>query len=102
MKAKLLYLERSVDRRGGLIEMVLWQLPEISPERPHGFKYRFYYGDAAGRCLVRYDNERGKGDHRHYAGGVELPYEFRTVEELLRDFRADVERAQGANDDGQE
>lgn len=102
MKAKLLFHERFIDLGGGLIEIVLWQLPERSPERPHGFKYRLYYGEAAaGRCLVRYDDERGKSDHRHYAGGIELPYAFRTVDRLLQDFRADVERAQGANDDGQ-
>jgi len=39
---------------------------------------------------VRYDNERGKGDHRHLAGR-EDDYAFTTVEQLLADFRRDIE-----------
>jgi hypothetical protein len=44
--------------------------------------------------LVGYDNERGKGDHRHY-GGREERYGFWSVERLLADFKADVERLRG-------
>ncbi len=51
---------------------------------------RFYAG-RDGYCLVRYDNERGKGDHRHY-GEREEPYSFRSLEQLIEDFIADVER----------
>nr|WP_245289953.1 DUF6516 family protein [Neorhizobium galegae] len=40
---------------------------------------------------MRYDNEAGKGDHRHI-GAVEAPYSFRNVSTLLRDFFAEVER----------
>lgn len=36
------------------------------------------------------DNERGKGDHRHY-GDMEAPYVFTTLERLLADFQHDVE-----------
>ncbi len=42
-----------------------------------------------GECQVRYDNERGKGDHRH-AGGLESAYGFTTLEALLADFERDV------------
>jgi hypothetical protein len=45
----------------------------------------------AGERIVGYDNERPKGDHRHL-GGREEPYTFTTVENLVRDFLADVER----------
>ncbi|WP_371418458.1 peptidylprolyl isomerase [Methylocapsa sp. S129] len=38
---------------------------------------------------VGYDNERGKGDHRHL-DGREFPYTFTSVEELVRDFLSDV------------
>ncbi len=57
---------------------------------PHGLKYSLYYGRAGVR-LVGYDNERGKGDHRHY-GGREEPYEFSTPERLVADFLSDVAR----------
>lgn len=39
---------------------------------------------------VGYDNERGKGDHKHI-GKVETPYKFTTGEQLVADFLADVE-----------
>jgi uncharacterized protein DUF6516 len=69
--------------------MILWRLPRRSADRPHGLKYRLYYGLADGTCLVRYDNESGKGDHRHYRGR-ELPYRFSSVDVLVQDFLADI------------
>jgi hypothetical protein len=36
-----------------------------------------------------YDNELGKGDHRHLSDREE-PYRFSTPEQLIADFRADV------------
>lgn len=71
--------------------MVLWQLPEPTKDRPHGLKYRLYYGLADGTGVVRYDNETGKGDHRHY-GVQEEPYVFTGVETLVGDFLADIAR----------
>lgn len=65
-------------------------LPQVNAERPHGLKYSLFCGDAA-QCLVRYDNEAGKGDHRHY-GPREETYAFTTLEALLEDFQADVTR----------
>ena len=47
-----------------------------------------------GECLVRYDNETGKGDHLHY-GDRESPYAFQDWERLLVDFLADVARLTG-------
>jgi len=88
---------RVVDRRfarGELfVQIVLWQLPMPTAERPHGLKYRLYCG-RAGTCVVRYDNEAGKGDHRH-TGEREEPYRFESVERLLSDFAADVKRLTG-------
>jgi len=78
---------------GAIIEMVIWQLPETGGEGGHGVKYRLYYG-MAGERLVGYDNERGKGDHRHIAGR-EQPYRFVSVRQLVADFLADVRKARG-------
>jgi hypothetical protein len=47
-----------------------------------------FYG-YPGQRLVCYDNERGKGDHRHIEGREEA-YAFTTVEALIGDFLADV------------
>ena len=55
----------------------------------HRFKYRLFFGRADGTCLVRYDNERGKGDHRHVDDGEEA-YRFTGIEKLLTDFAADI------------
>ena len=43
---------------------------------------------------VCYDNERGKGDHRHFKG-AETPYAFITVEQLMNDFWSDVRTLRG-------
>ena len=90
MAATLLHRSRFVYEDGALREMVLWQVP-VTAYHPRGLKYRLYYGDAEGTCLVRYDNERGKGDHRHGSGG-EAPYCFTDVEALVADFLADIRR----------
>ena len=95
-QATLLLHEKVVLPDESIMEIVLWQLPEPTPERPHGLKYRLYYG-RRGVCLVRYDNETGKGDHRH-VGGREMTYEFKSVEQLRRDFEEDV-KATGGKDD---
>jgi hypothetical protein len=42
-----------------------------------------------GRCVLRYDNEPGKGDHRH-VGDQEMPYAFSTPGRLFEDFYEDV------------
>ena len=43
-----------------------------------------------GKRIIGYDNERGKGDHRHYRG-TETPYELVSIDQLLADFVAAVE-----------
>jgi len=78
---------------GAIIEMVIWQLPEPNGLGGHRMKYRLYYGKA-GERLVGYDNERGKGDHRHISGR-ELPYHFVSVRQLVADFLADVREVRG-------
>lgn len=75
-----------------LVQMILWQLPRPTKDRPHGLKYRLYLG-RAGRTLVRYDNEAGKGDHRHVGPDEsQVSYEFSSMEKLLDDFRVECEQ----------
>jgi hypothetical protein len=45
-----------------------------------------------GTCLIRFDNESGKGDHKH-VGSQEESYRFIDVETLVADFLAEIERA---------
>jgi len=67
-----------------------------NPRCPTRSEYRLYLG-RGGECLVRYDNETGKGDHRH-AGGKEMPYRFVSVAQLRRDFEADVRKYGGKDE----
>ena len=90
MRARLIFREKFIYTDGTIREMVLWQLPERSVDKLHGFKYRLYYGRADGTCLVRYDNETGKGDHRHLQGR-EMAYRFKNVAVLVADFLSDIE-----------
>jgi len=92
-KAILLFRDKLVFADGAIQEMVIWRLPSPDPERPHGLKYSLYYGKD-GKRIVGYDNERGKGDHRHY-GMIEETYEYTSVEQLMADFEADVEKHRG-------
>jgi hypothetical protein len=66
-------------------------------ERPHGLKYSLFYG-RNGLRIVGYDNERGKGDHKHLAD-KEYRYRFVTVEKLMADFLADLERAKNEHNE---
>jgi Family of unknown function (DUF6516) len=79
---------RQVMLRGRL---VIWRVPQRLPGSHHGFKYRLYFGKR-GKRLVGYDNERGKGDHRHLLGH-ELAYRFTSPDQLIADFLSDVEKA---------
>jgi hypothetical protein len=88
MKATLIAQAKEVRDDGSIVEIVVWELAEPLPPCAHPYKYRLFFG-ASGECFVRYDNERGKGDHRH-AGGVETSYEFTDLDALLADFERDV------------
>jgi uncharacterized protein DUF6516 len=92
-KAKLLFEDRVSYPDGAILEMRIWQLPESDTERPHGLKYSLFFG-RDGQRIVGYDNERGKGDHRHYRDREE-PYAFSTMEQMMADFLDDVERERG-------
>jgi hypothetical protein len=87
MKAELLMRERRV-LEAGFIEVVIWKLPEPLGGSTHSLKYRLAYV-VENECVLRYDNEAGKGDHRH-AGAKQMPYVFVSVDQLLDDFLADV------------
>ena len=43
-----------------------------------------------GICVLRYDNEAGKGDHKHN-GEEETSYQFTSPQTLLKDFWHDVD-----------
>ena len=90
MKATLLARTRIVYSSNSFAELVLWRVPTPVPGSAHEFKYRLAYV-VESVCLVRYDNEVGKGDHRHF-GTTESLYQFSTPERLMVDFQKDIAR----------
>ena len=89
MGAILLVRTRIVYSSRSFAELVLWRLPKSGPGSGHPFKYRLAY--VGTQCVVRYDDEVGKGDHRHF-GITEAAYGFRTPETLIADFQNDLAR----------
>jgi len=93
-RAALTLRDKVIDDRGNIFELVIWRVA-VTPRSPSGVRYRLAFvrhGEATPTVL--YDNHPPKGHHRH-VGGVEGPYSFVDVDQLLADFGADVERIEG-------
>lgn len=97
MKAVALLRTRVIYSEVAFAELVLWQLPAALPGSAHRFKYRLAYV-VDELCVLRYDNEAGKGDHRHYAGS-ENAYVFTGVDQLIAAFQSDIARWNRENRD---
>jgi len=89
MKARLLLRERLILGEDRFAEMVIWRSPRPVPRSAHGFKYRLaFVVDEV--CVLRFDNETGKGDHKHI-GAEQMPYAFTSLTRLVRDFWAEID-----------
>jgi len=97
MKTVELICTRIVYSELAFAELVLWRLPKPLDGSLHEFKYRLAYV-VRGECVLRYDNEVGKGDHRHF-GGKERTYVFTTPAKLVADFQNDIVRWNNENRD---
>jgi hypothetical protein len=93
MDAALIIRDRRILADGAIIEVVVWRVPTPVPPTTHGVKYRLFYGKNSQR-IVGFDNERGKGDHKHILG-VETSYDFTTLAQLLDDFEAEIVAIRG-------
>lgn len=87
-KAMLQFEDKMTYPDGAVLEMRVWRLPSADAQRSHGLKYSLYYGKDGAR-IVGYDNERGKGDHKHM-GENEVSYTFVDLDQLVDDFWTDV------------
>jgi hypothetical protein len=90
MKAVQLVCNRIAYSESAFAELVLWRLAKLLKGSHHGFKVRLAYVVRL-ECVLRYDNEVGKGDHRHF-GGKESPCVFTTPDQLIGDFQNDIAR----------
>ena len=64
MKVRELFNRRARIAEQAFAELVLWELPKPLSGSTHPYKYRLAFV-VAGTCVLRYDNETGKGDHKH-------------------------------------
>ena len=90
MKAELLLHERHQVDTKAFVELKVWHVPRSVKGSHHQYKYSLAYV-VHGKCVLRYDNEAGKGDHKH-TGQVESDYKFTTPEQLHADFWSDVDK----------
>ena len=95
MNAALLLRRRVAVSEDAFAELVLWSLPKPVVGSSHSYKYRLAFV-VRGECVLRYDNEVGKSDHRHL-GQVESGYRFVSVDRLVSDFMSDVRRRMDEN-----
>jgi Family of unknown function (DUF6516) len=89
MNAELITRFKDVTPEGNIIEWVIWRIQNPLKPSSHDFKYRAAY-IVSGVRVIGFDNERGKGDHCHI-DGVEKPYQFTGVDQLVEDFLAEIE-----------
>ena len=97
MKAVELVRTRITFSETSFAELILWQVPKPMAGSTHEFKYRLAYV-VDGVCVVRHDNEVGKGDHRHF-DGKESAYTFETPDKLIAAFQRDIARWNRENRD---
>ena len=90
IKAELLLDERRNIADDRFVEVVVWQVKQPVRGSAHLYRYRLAFV-VMGICVLRYDNEAGKGDHRH-TRARESAYGFDSPDKLIHDFLRDVRR----------
>ena len=86
-RANLFIHEKYPDEHGNIAEVKIWIVP-VSEHHPYGYKYSLVYV-VKGKRVVGFDNERGKGDHSHFAE-IESTYLFESIDRLLADYNQAV------------
>lgn len=90
MKAQQLLNERIPQGDEAFAELRVYRVPASVPGSSHDLKYSLAL-IVCGVCVLRYDNETGKGDHRH-VGEIETSYNYTTPAALIADFWRDVDQ----------
>ncbi|MDP1612287.1 MAG: DUF6516 family protein [Sulfuritalea sp.] len=89
MKAEPILDDRYPQGGNAFVAVRVFKVPGAVPGSAHRFKYSLAYV-VDGVCVLRFDNEAGKGDHFH-RGDAETAYAFTSLEQLLADFWAAVD-----------
>ncbi|HFW3588250.1 TPA: DUF6516 family protein [Salmonella enterica subsp. enterica serovar Birkenhead] len=94
MAADLLIKKRDYfPNEDAFTSVTVWTVDPSVRGSQHGYKYSLAYV-VRGVCVMRYDNEAGKGDHKHI-DGVELPVSFSGLDDLIGQFFDDVNKIRG-------
>lgn len=72
------------------VDLVIWKVPQPVRGCNHLYKYRLAYIEKD-VCVLRFDNEAGKGDHKHI-GRREFPLVFVSINQLYDDFYKEVDQ----------
>ena len=80
--------ERLILNSRAFVEITIWKLARPLAGSAHPYNYRLaHVVDEV--CVLRFDNEAGKGDHKHL-NEIEAPYQFTDLDTLQADFWAEV------------
>ena len=93
MPSQLIYQDKIQLTNIEFIQLVIWHVEPPVNGSSHNYKYRFAYVKE-GICRLRYDNEAGKGDHKH-VGNKEQPIIFTHPIALKRSFFDEVAQLRG-------
>jgi hypothetical protein len=97
MKTQEIIRTRIADSETAFSEIVVWLLAKPLLGSSHDYNYRLAYV-VNSECVLRIDNESGKGDHLHF-GSTESSYRFISVIQLLADFDKYIQRWNHENSD---
>lgn len=89
IQASLILDDRYPQGGHAFVAVRVFRVPTQVPGSAHDLKYSLAYV-VDGVCVLRFDNEAGKGDHFHH-GETEEPYVFTSLEQLLTDFWSAVD-----------
>ena len=90
MKAEEIIRTRIADSETAFTEIVVWLLTKPLLGSLHKYKYRLAHV-VNSECVLRLDNESGKGDHLHF-GSTESSNRFISINHLLADFEKYIQR----------
>jgi hypothetical protein len=90
MPSKVVLRERRQVRADAFVETVVWFVDPPVRGSSHSFKYSLALV-CRELCVLRFDNEAGRGDHKH-VGGCEQPLLFSSIDDLIEAFYLEVER----------
>lgn len=94
MSADLLIKKRDYfPNEDAFTSITVWAVDPSIRGSQHNYKYSLAYV-VQGVCVMRYDNEAGKGDHKHI-GDTEFTVTFSGLDDLISQFFNDVNRIRG-------